>query len=200
MAQSDKESVRRMGGIPTVTHAPRVGKMRKVMVIGSAGAGKSTFSTSLGEILDLPVYHLDSIFWQPGWVKTEREDWARTQEALVSGDAWILDGNYGSTLEIRVRACDTVIFLAYSRWLCLARVIKRWLRWRGRTRPDLNSGCVEYMPDWEFLTWIWGYPKTSAPRVLGLLEKYREGRQVFVIESPRELERFVRRVKRGRWE
>jgi adenylate kinase family enzyme len=184
-----------MGGIPPVTHAPCVSKMRKVMVIGSAGAGKSTFSTRLGKILELPVYHLDSIFWRPGWVRPEREVWTQAQEALVAGDEWILDGNYGSTLEIRVRACDTVIFLAFPRLVCLGRVIKRWLRYRGRTRPDLNPGCVEHMPDREFLSWIWGFPKRKAPGVFALLEQYREGRQVFVIESPRALEHFARKLE-----
>jgi adenylate kinase family enzyme len=170
-------------------------RMRKVMVIGSSGAGKSTFSQRLGAILNLEVVHLDSIHWRPGWVKPEKAVWVRIQEELIAKNSWILDGNYGSTLEIRMRACDTVVYLAFPRMLCLYRVTKRWLQYRGRSRVDLNPGCVEHMPDWEFISWIWEFPKKKAPGVLALLEKYREGRQVIVLKSPRELERFLMRVK-----
>lgn len=84
--------------------------MRRIAVIGCGGAGKTTLSRELGEILKLPVYHLDSFFWNPGWVPTPPEEWRRIQEELVSRDEWIMDGDYGGTLDIRFGRADTIIF------------------------------------------------------------------------------------------
>ena len=84
--------------------------MRKISIIGSGGAGKSTFAKRLSSILEVPVYHLDSMFWKPGWVETEREEWADLQRSVCEKSEWILDGNYGGTIDVRLRTSDTVIF------------------------------------------------------------------------------------------
>ena len=77
---------------------------KKIIVIGNCGSGKTTFATKLAEILDLPLTHLDSEFWQPGWGTTPREQWLEKVKAMAARDEWILDGNYGSTLKERFLA------------------------------------------------------------------------------------------------
>ncbi|MGH9842177.1 MAG: hypothetical protein ACREEM_25785 [Blastocatellia bacterium] len=111
--------------------------MRKVLVIGSGGAGKSTFAKCLGERLHIEVIHLDMLYWNPGWIETPKAEWLRAVEELVKRDAWIMDGNYSGTLDLRLKACDTVIFLDLPRLTCLWRVLKRVVQYRGRRRPDM---------------------------------------------------------------
>jgi adenylate kinase family enzyme len=93
--------------------------MQRVLVMGSGGAGKSTFARGLAERTGLPLVHLDALYWRAGWVEPEREAWARTVEGLLGEARWILDGNYGGTMERRMEACDTVVFLDPPRTLCL---------------------------------------------------------------------------------
>jgi adenylate kinase family enzyme len=164
--------------------------MRRIMIIGSGGAGKSTLAVRIGERLGLPVVHLDSHYWNAGWVPTPDDVWGDRVQELVGRDEWVMDGNYGGTLELRLAACDTVIFLDMSRALCLARVVKRWVRYRGRTRPDMTDGCPEQI-DREFLKWIWTYPVRSRPRIMRKLEALSPEKRVVIIRSRGELERFV---------
>ncbi|HXG67078.1 MAG TPA: DNA topology modulation protein [Blastocatellia bacterium] len=164
--------------------------MRRVLVIGSGGAGKSTFAARLGRLLNIEVIHLDALFWNPGWVETPREEWASVVEELVKGDSWILDGNYGGTLDLRLAACDTVIFLDIPRRVCLWRVLKRTIRHRKGSRPDMGKGCPERL-DWQFLKWVWSYPKERRPVILKKLEACSQSKNVFRLQSQREIERFL---------
>ncbi|HVF90708.1 MAG TPA: AAA family ATPase, partial [Blastocatellia bacterium] len=106
-------------------------------MIGSGGAGKTTFAKQLGARLDVEVIHLDSIYWHPGWVETSKAEWLKTVEELLKLDSWVMDGNYSGTLDVRLQACDTVIFLDISRLICLWRVLKRLIKYRNRSRPDM---------------------------------------------------------------
>ena len=164
--------------------------MRKVLVIGSGGAGKSTFAARLGERTGLPVIHLDALFWRAGWQETPREEWAARVDELLARGEWIMDGNYGGTMERRLAACDTVVFLDFPRALCLWRVVKRRTRFRGRSRPDMAEGCRERL-NLEFVRWIWTYPRAKRPGVLKRLSELSEGQRVVVLSSPREARRFL---------
>lgn len=170
--------------------------MKRILIIGSAGAGKSTLARRLHRVLGLPVIHLDTHYWRPGWVETPKEEWKDRVETLISQDEWIMDGNYGGTLDARLEACDAVFYLNFSRYLCLYRVFKRSLSTWGRTRSDMNPGCREQLPDREFLKWIWTYPSRRRPAVLAKLsEAESEGKRVFVTSSPKELERVMRKLE-----
>jgi len=96
--------------------------MTKIAVIGSPGAGKSTLARQLGQVLGSEVFHLDAFYWKPGWVETPKEEWVEIQKKLVTKDSWIIDGNYGSTIEIRLQAAEVIIFLDLPRSVCLWRV------------------------------------------------------------------------------
>jgi len=139
--------------------------MRRVLVIGPGGAGKSTFARALAERTGLPLIHLDTLYWHSGWVATPNEEWDRTVQELIGRDRWIMDGNYGRTLSVRLAACDTVILLDLPRHVCLWRVTRRWWRYRKTSRPDLAPGCPEQL-SWEFVRWIWTYKKRRRPGVL----------------------------------
>ena len=169
--------------------------MRRVLIVGSAGAGKSTLARRLGAIVGLPVIHLDAHYWNAGWKETPQDAWKQRVAELLRGDAWIMDGNYGSTLPERVAAADTVILLELSRVRCLYRVLVRSIRHRGRARADLNPECLEQLPDLEFIRWIWRYPRKSLPRVRQILRVQASGREIVTLRSPGEIERYVESVR-----
>lgn len=102
----------------------------------------------------------------------------------------MLDGNYGGTLDRRLEPADTVIFLDLSRWICLRRAVKRRLRFHGRSRPDMAAGCPERL-NWEFLRWIWNYPRENRPSLLGKLDRLASDKKVVTLRSPVEVERFL---------
>lgn len=127
--------------------------MKKIAIVGCGGAGKSTLARQLSDILHLPVLHLDKVFWQPGWKTLPKEEEQKILEEVAMRDEWIIDGNYKGTMPTRFEAADTIIFLDFSTLLCLHRVIKRYFKYRGTTRPDMTAGCPEKL-DWEFISWI----------------------------------------------
>ncbi len=164
--------------------------MKRVLIVGSGGAGKSTLARTLGAIHELPVIHLDSLYWQPGWIESSKEQWEETVARLVEGDAWVMDGNYRGTMDLRIAACDTVIFLALSRWVCLWSVLRRLMAYHGRSRPDMPERCPERL-SWEFLCWIWNYPGRETPKVMAKLRDCAAGKQVIVLKSRREVVEFI---------
>ncbi len=168
--------------------------MRKVLIIGSSGAGKSTLATKLAALTGLPLVHLDAHFWQTGWQETPRERWKERVGELLRGDRWVMDGNYRGTLPERLEAADTVILLALSRARCLYRAVVRAVRGYGKTRPDLHPGCPEHLPDWDFIRWIWMFPRNELPGVLELLRAYEGQRTIVILRSPSDVERYLATV------
>ena len=164
--------------------------MRKVLVIGPGGAGKSTLANQLGELRNLEVLHLDRFYWHPGWVEMPKDEWLEAIEELLRRDAWIMDGNYSGTLDIRFKACDTVIFLDLPRALCLWRVLKRVLMYRNKSRPDMADGCRERLT-LEFILWIWNYSSRTRPKVVRLIESHSGDKEIVWLRSPFEVERFL---------
>jgi adenylate kinase family enzyme len=164
--------------------------MQRILIVGSAGAGKSTLSRRLGEVLGIPVVHLDKHYWKPGWVATEQQEWDQIVIEETRKEQWIIDGNYSRTLELRIERADTVIFLDMPRWLCLYRVLKRRIQYHGRTRPDLNKECPEQL-DFEFVRWVWNFPKHSRNKIVSTLKKSSEEKNVIVLGSRRKVSGFL---------
>jgi adenylate kinase family enzyme len=164
--------------------------VKRVLVIGSGGSGKTTFARRLAQRSGLPLIHLDSLYWKPGWEPTPAEEWRRRVDVLLRGPAWIMDGNYGGTLDARIAACDAVVFLDIPRLTCLWRVMKRQLRHRGEARPEMPAGCPERMT-WEFISWIWTYPKRRRPAILSRLAKLQGEKRAVILRSSAGVDRFL---------
>lgn len=162
-------------------------------MIGSGGAGKSKFAREMGERTTLPVIHLDRLFWKPGWVPMPEDEWRALHAELIEPDRWIIDGNYGSTMESRIGAADTVIFLDLPRFVCVQGALQRHWRNRAGGRPDMVPGQRERI-DLKFLWWILRYPDTKRPGVLARLAKLPATTQVIRIRSRREAREVLDRL------
>lgn len=165
--------------------------MQRVAVVGSGGAGKTTFCRELGRRTGLPVIHLDQHYWRPHWTPTPTDQWRKTVAELAAGDRWIMDGNYRSSLDLRLERADAVIILAFSRWRCLVGVLRRW--WTNRGRAVQADGCPERL-DWEFLRWVWRYPIDSRPLLDAALVRYADTARVVELASPAVARSFLREL------
>ena len=166
--------------------------MERIMIIGCGGAGKSTLARQLGEKTGLPVIHLDKLFWRPGWVQITREEFDKLHREALMGEKWIMDGNFDRTMAERIKYCDTVIYLDFSRLTCLLGVAKRILTTYGKTRPDMGEDCPERI-DWEFLKWVWNYNKNKREKNYRLLNE-SEGVETIVLKNRRAVRKFMKTV------
>jgi len=142
--------------------------VKRVAIIGNAGAGKTELAHALARRTGLPVVHLDPLFWDTDWKPAPREAATRALADAVARDSWIIDGSFLALVPERFQRADTVVFLDLPRRTCLRRVAWRRVRDRGRSRPDLPEGGREGI-DLDLLRWMWSYPKTERPDVLELL-------------------------------
>lgn len=167
--------------------------MQRIAIIGCGGSGKSTLASHLGDVLGLPVHHLDVLYWKPGWAETPKPEWKSIQQRLCGQQAWIMDGNYGGTMDIRLSASDTVIFLDIPTRTCLWGAIRRFLEYRGGSRPDMSAGCPERLT-LEYLSWILTYRTRRRPQILYKLERMRSEKCVVILASRRSVMDFVNGV------
>jgi adenylate kinase family enzyme len=165
--------------------------MEKIMIIGNGGSGKSTFARKLGVVLAKEVYHLDALFWKPGWEMAASDERKAILTEIMAKDSWIMDGNYGSTIEMRARAADTIIFLDYSTSRCLYGIFKRRVMYHKKSRPDMNGGCEEKL-DWTFIKWVAGYKRKKTPGILAFLDEMKtSGKEIHHFTNPRDTEHFI---------
>ena len=143
---------------------------KRIVITGCGGAGKSTLALAMGERFGLPVVHLDTLWWLPGWVHRTREEFDRMLTAELSKSAWIMDGDFSRTLPLRLQYADFCIYLDIDPDICLESVYARWEQYLGRTRPDMTEGCEEYV-DPKFDQWVRDYHENIRPGMLQTIEE-----------------------------
>lgn len=159
-----------------------------MLVIGPCGAGKSTLSVELGRRLGLPVHHIDQLHWHPGWVEGSSDELRAKLDAIVAGERWIIDGNYGGTMAARLVRADTIVYLDYPILLCLRRLLGRIWTYRGRTRPDMTEGCPERF-DFAFLLYVLMWNRGPRLRTEEKLENFNG--ELVRLGSPEALARWL---------
>lgn len=161
--------------------------MKKILVIGCPGSGKSTFSRELHKITGLPLYHLDMLFWN--WDKTtvEKSVFLERLSKILSESEWIIDGNYASTMELRIKECDTVIFLDYPVEVCLKGIEER----RGKPRSDMP--WIETEEDEEFMRFIKKFGLKTRPQIMEMLNKYAR-KNILIFKSRNETDEFLNKI------
>ena len=158
--------------------------MKRVIVIGCPGSGKSTVSRALHNKTGIPLYHLDMMYWNADKTTVDKSVFLGRLSAVLAKDEWIIDGNYGSTMELRMAACDTVIFLDYPLDVCLDGIKAR----RGKPRSDMP--WIETEEDAEFIEFIKNYNEHQKPKVLELFEKYSD-KNIVILRSREQADAFL---------
>lgn len=168
--------------------------MDRVIILGCGGAGKSTLARAMGEKTGLPVVHLDQLFWRDNWEHISREEFDALLAAEAEKEKWIIDGNYNRTIPLRLKRCDTAIYLDFPRWRCLLGVLKRFLTNYGRVRPDMSPNCPEQL-DWEFLKWIWNFNRDNRPQLYEMLGSAPEV-NVIILKNHRQVADYLNQTEK----
>lgn len=163
--------------------------MEKVIIIGCPGSGKSTFGRELKRITELPLYHLDLMFWNEDKTTVSKEIFMERLQEVMSNHKWIIDGNYGGSMEMRIKECDTVFFLDYPAEVCIDGIMDR----KGKPRSDM-PWIENDNTDEEFITFIKNYNIENRPKVIMLLEKY-SSKNIVVFHSRLESEEYLLSLK-----
>ena len=179
-----------MGSVMSVDLAPPLGN--RVVVTGLAGSGKSTFAFALADKTGLPVIHLDLHFWKPGWVAPSETEWRSKQRAVLAGDAWIADGNYHETLDLRVERADTVVVLDMPWWLCSGRAFLRGFRMPG----ELPEGCDyshrrRLRDEWLLAVRIWRKRRSEPEYEREILSQRGPSVTLHTLKSKRAVREFL---------
>ena len=168
--------------------------MKKILVIGCCGSGKSTFSKKLQSILKIEVIHLDQYYHKPNWEEPEEEEWKKTVNKLVKKPSWIMDGNYSGTLDVRIKNADTIIYLDCPTLKCFWRVIKRILKYHGKVRQDMAKGCKERF-DLEFLKYVLNFNSKNRNNILKRLKGLNENKQIHIFRNDKQADKFLKEVE-----
>lgn len=168
--------------------------MRRVLIIGCCGAGKSTLARKLHELTDLPLTHLDQEYFFPGWEEPSKADWEQKVVQLVERPSWIIDGNYGSSMDLRIPKADTIIFMDFPRWTCLFRVMKRVVTQYGKVRPDSAPGCPERW-DWDFMLYVYRFKDRKRPGILKRLTGLTSDQNLLIFKSSRQVKRYLKALE-----
>ncbi len=160
--------------------------MNKIAIIGLQGSGKSTFANKLGKLLNRPVIHLDKEYFLPGWrQKYSKIEWVDFQKELIRRDNWIIDGNYKSTIDLRIEAADTIIFFDFPKWLCVYRVFRR--SFGAQQAFDKPKGTKERV-SLGLLKFIIAYPRQATR---DKLKAYQDTKKIFIVKNSQETESLL---------
>ena len=163
--------------------------MKKIIVIGCPGSGKTTFAKRLGEAMRLPIYHLDAIWHKPDKTHIPREKFDLRQEEIFATEEWIIDGNYRRTVEMRVNACDTVILFDLPTKVCIEGALARV----GKVRADMP--WIESELDPQFKDEIERFSGKVLPEIYGILERYKNDKKIIIFKSRDEADEFLINIK-----
>lgn len=161
--------------------------MLKIIIIGSPGAGKSTFARKLRDATDIPLYYLDMLWHKPDQTNISREAFDAKLGEIIKKDRWIIDGNYQRTLEPRLKACDTVFLMDLPTEVCLLGAQSRI----GKKREDLP--WLEREFDEEFKQWILDFPQNELPGIYELLGKYEKSKEIIIFKSRKEADDYLKK-------
>jgi adenylate kinase family enzyme len=171
--------------------ADKIRRAERILIVGCSGGGKSTLSQQIARRFKLTYISTDrDVLWLPGWVQRTGSEQRRIIEELIRQERWIMDGTGTSTFDIRVPRSDIVIWVRMPRSVNIRGILGRWMRYVGRTRPEMAPGCPERM-DWEFFRFVWTWEKEFAPGVLAGLEQHAGDKPVLVLKSRRQMRELL---------
>lgn len=164
--------------------------MKRVLIIGSPGAGKTTFARKLADKTGLSLVHLDYYYHQKKFdYYNDRAAWRKRVKGMITKDQWIIDGNYGDTFDIRFARADLIIFMECSRTKAVYRVLKRHITQHGKRRTEMP-------PEWEekfergFLKYVWCFNKKELPKMYEELKNHKK-KAVVILKSSKQTQKYL---------
>jgi adenylate kinase family enzyme len=168
--------------------------MDRIVIIGPSATGKSTLARRLGSMLDIPVYHLDALYWRPGWDPSPEDEWRATLERIIASERWIADGNFTASLRERVAAADVVVFLDLPRRSSYVGVVRRRIEQFRELPAGVAAGCPP-MFNLRLFRWIWTFHSDHRPLYLRLLAEQPSTKTVLILRSRRDVHDFLASVE-----
>ena len=173
--------------------------MRRIIIAGSQGSGKTRLALNLGRKLAIPVIHLDALYWLPGWKESDKASFRTLVANAVAGEAWVVDGSYSDlAFDLTLARADTLIIIERPRWLCQWRILRRSVCERSTKRSDLPIGCPEKI-DWQLMREAWLYDNHRRPQIEAEIKKYGEHVNVVRLTSDSEIEVFLDKSRGRDW-
>lgn len=166
--------------------------MRRILIAGPPGSGKTTLARWLSQVLDIPAYHLDGLYWDAGWMPKSMVEKRELLRPVLAQDSWIIDGSYAETMEMRLQAADILILLALPPVVCVARVIRRKLR--REIRDDLRPDCPDKL-DLDFLQFTWSWSRKQLQELLGPSRRYAANVDTLVLRYPKDAAHLMEKVR-----
>lgn len=167
--------------------------MERILVIGVNGSGKTTLSIELAQKLNLPLVHLDQLYWEDNWQCVSREEFDRRLHVELCKPKWIMDGCMQRTLQERLKYADTVIYLDFSVALGVIGAVKRVIKYHGKTRPDMGGECIERFDkrEWGFIRSIFGFNKRNRKNFYRWIQE-AEHVKLIVLKNRRQVKKFLK--------
>lgn len=166
--------------------------MERIMIIGGNGCGKTTLAKELSAKLKLPLTHLDVLYWRDHWQPAPQDEFDEQLLPELKAPKWIIDGNISRTIPLRLKYCDTVIYLDFSRVKCVYGAIKRVIKNYGKSRPDMGGYCPEGF-DFEFLKSVWNFNKNNKKRYYDMLHEAANVK-IIILKSRKQTREFLQQL------
>ncbi|MFA9376000.1 MAG: hypothetical protein ACERKZ_04515 [Lachnotalea sp.] len=166
--------------------------MKRVLVIGSNGAGKSTFSYELSDKTELPLIHIDKVYWRNAWEVTPREEFERIILAQAQNPCWIIEGNNIRSLNQRLHYADTVIWFEFSPIRCVFNIVKREFKYRNKVRPDMPDKCISKF-NIAFLKDVWKFNNKNHTKIELCLRNARNV-EVIYFTNYRQVRKYFKSI------
>lgn len=168
-------------------------KSNRICIFGCPGSGKSTLSKQLSKIIDVEVYHLDNIYWKPNWISISKEEFDEKLLEIMNKSRWIIDGNYNRTLDSRLESSEFIIYLDMNKFTCLMGAVKRYFKYKNKTRDDITNGCKEAL-DKEFISYIWNFNKNHRDKYYQKLSSINK--PYLILKNRRQVKKLVELIKK----
>ena len=171
--------------------------MQRVLVMGSSGSGKSTFARRLSALTGIPTVSIDALFWKPGWVEADKDDFERRMIEVAREPRWIMDGNYtrNGAGELRRELSDTIIWFDLPRSTCMLGILGRIAGSYGQVRPEMAAGCPEKI-DLEFFRYVWTYREQQRPKLVEYFEGLRPDQSLVCFTARTQADDYLKSLAR----
>lgn len=171
--------------------------MERILIIGCNASGKTTMAKKLAQKLNLPLIHLDKLYWRYNWTHATDEEFDELLEKELKKSEWIIEGNIKRTLPTRLNYCDTVIYLDFPAWICVLSAIKRLICSHNKSRQDMGGVCIEKfnVNAFKFIHSIWSFNTKNRRDYYEMINK-QNNVKVIILKSRKQVDKYLENINK----